>query len=422
MRRAVFRAVVTGVVGACLFGAALAGAGPSASADSVSDRKKTLDQQIAQLRDELEGTSKESADAAIALQRAQAQLVDVQARLAATRAAVARAQAYDDAVASQLAYARAEEAKAITGLQEQQQAEQEIRDRLGLLARETYVNAGDPGLSGLSVALQATSADQFTERLSLARAALQSQNASVDRLAVQQADLRARQVKLSAIRSQVAQLKVRSEAAVSARQVAQAKAEDAETQQAALAAEQASALAKIKARQAVEQANLSQMLAEQNKLRSVLAARARAAAAARGGSVAAPPPPSAGLIGYPANGSITSRFGMRFHPILHFYRLHPGIDFGVGCGTPVYAAAAGSMVSAGYAGGYGNRIVIDHGWLGGADLATTYNHLSRIVVGSGEISRGQLIAYSGTTGLSTGCHLHFETLVNGSFVDPMRYL
>ncbi|HET9658230.1 MAG TPA: M23 family metallopeptidase [Kineosporiaceae bacterium] len=422
MRRAVLRAVATGVVGTCLFGAVLAGVGSSASADSVSDRKKTLDQQIAQLRDELEGTSQESADAAIALQRAQAQLVDVQAQLAAAQAAVAKAQAYDDAVASQLAYARAEEAKAITGLQEQQQAEQEIRDRLGLLARETYVNAGDPGLSGLSVALQATSADQFTERLSLASAALQSQNASVDRLAVQQADLRARQVKLSAIRSQVAQLKVQSEAAVSARQAAQAQAQDAEAQQAALVAEQTSALAKIKARQAVEQANLNQMLAEQNKLQVVLAARARAAAAAHGGSVAAPPPPSAGLIGHPVNGPITSGFGMRFHPILHIYRLHTGVDFGVGCGTPVYAVAGGSVVSAGYSGGYGNRIVIDHGWLGGADLATTYNHLSSIVVGSGQVSRGQLIAYSGTTGLSTGCHLHFETLVNGSFVDPMRYL
>jgi len=88
----------------------------------------------------------------------------------------------------------------------------------------------------------------------------------------------------------------------------------------------------------------------------------------------------------------------------------------------VYAAAEGTVISAGWAGGYGNRVVIDHGEVAGGDLATTYNHLTRIVVGGGHVARGQLIAYSGTTGLSTGCHLHFETLVNGSYVDPLRWL
>ena len=116
---------------------------------------------------------------------------------------------------------------------------------------------------------------------------------------------------------------------------------------------------------------------------------------------------------------ITSGFGLRYHPILHIWRLHSGTDFGVACGTPVRAAAAGTIISAGWGGGYGNRIVIDHGYVRGESLATTYNHLTRIVA-SGHVSRGQLIAYSGTTGLSTGCHLHFETLVNGSYVNPAR--
>jgi murein DD-endopeptidase MepM/ murein hydrolase activator NlpD len=118
---------------------------------------------------------------------------------------------------------------------------------------------------------------------------------------------------------------------------------------------------------------------------------------------------------------VTSPFGLRYHPILHIYRLHSGMDFGIACGTPVYAAAPGLVISAGWAGGYGNRVVIDHGYVGGVDLATTYNHLTRIVAG-GRVRRGQLIAYSGTTGLSTGCHLHFETLANGSFVNPANWL
>ena len=90
--------------------------------------------------------------------------------------------------------------------------------------------------------------------------------------------------------------------------------------------------------------------------------------------------------------------------------------------TAVYAAADGEIISAGGAGGYGNRIIIDHGMVDGADLATTYNHLSRIVRGGGSVSRGQLIGYVGTTGLSTGCHLHFEALVDGNYVNPMRWL
>jgi murein DD-endopeptidase MepM/ murein hydrolase activator NlpD len=113
---------------------------------------------------------------------------------------------------------------------------------------------------------------------------------------------------------------------------------------------------------------------------------------------------------------------MRYHPILHIYRMHTGTDFAAPCGSPVYAAASGRIISAGWAGGYGNRIIIDHGYVKGVGLATTYNHLTRFVRSGGSVSRGQLIAYSGTTGLSTGCHLHFEVLANGRFVNPMGWL
>lgn len=113
---------------------------------------------------------------------------------------------------------------------------------------------------------------------------------------------------------------------------------------------------------------------------------------------------------------------MRFHPILHYWRLHAGMDFAVACGTPVHAAASGRVISAGWGGGYGNRIVVGHGIERGVSLATTYNHLSRIVVSGGSVSRGELIGYSGTTGSSTGCHLHFETYENGTPVNPRRWL
>lgn len=423
MRRAGLRAALTGVATACLFAVMLSGSvSPGASADSVTDRKKALDERIAQLRDELEGTSREFAEAAVTLQRSQVELVDVRAKLSTARSELARAQAHDAAVASQLAFAQAEEAKAVLGLQEQYQAETELRAQLGLIARQTYVSSGAPGLSGLSVALQAEGAEEFVERLNLAGAALQSRSGAVQRLAVQQADLRARTEKLAAIRAQVAQLKARSEVAVATRKAAESTAAATEHQQAQLVARQTSALALIRARAATERAGLNQMVAQQNQLAAVLAARARAAAVAHH-SVAGPPPPaSSGWIGSPVNGPITSGFGPRFHPILHYYRMHTGVDFGAGCGTPVYAVADGTVISAGWAGGYGNRLVIDHGWTRGAGLASTYNHLSGIVVRGGSVHHGQLVGHVGTTGLSTGCHLHFETLVNGSYVDPRKYL
>lgn len=146
-----------------------------------------------------------------------------------------------------------------------------------------------------------------------------------------------------------------------------------------------------------------------------------AASAAAGSGTAAPPVDGHGVLMHPLTAPLTSPFGMRFHPILHYWRLHSGQDFGAACGTPVHAAADGDIVSAGVAGGYGNRIVINHGLQRGVNLSTTYNHLSSFVVTAGHVTRGQLIAYSGTTGTSTGCHLHFETLANGAYVNPTAW-
>ena len=121
----------------------------------------------------------------------------------------------------------------------------------------------------------------------------------------------------------------------------------------------------------------------------------------------------------PVEGTITSRYGPRFHPILQVWKLHTGIDIGAACGTPVKAVKDGKVSFVGTAGGYGNRVVVDHG----NGLATTYNHFSAYAATAGlQVRQGQIIGYVGTTGLSTGCHLHFEVVVNGSIVDAGPYL
>ncbi len=124
---------------------------------------------------------------------------------------------------------------------------------------------------------------------------------------------------------------------------------------------------------------------------------------------------SAGLMA-PVAGRITSGFGMRYHPILHFSRMHAGIDFGAAWGSPIVAAADGQVVAAGWAGGYGREVRIAHG----SGIVTLYGHMSSIAASPGEtVRQGQVIGYVGSSGLSTGPHLHFEVKVNGRPVDPM---
>jgi murein DD-endopeptidase MepM/ murein hydrolase activator NlpD len=102
--------------------------------------------------------------------------------------------------------------------------------------------------------------------------------------------------------------------------------------------------------------------------------------------------------------------------------LHDGIDFAGACGTPIYAPASGRVLDRYYQSAWGNRIILDHGWKRGVGLATISNHLSGYAVEVGDwVKRGEVIGFVGTTGWSTGCHLHFTVLQNGSPVDPMRW-
>jgi murein DD-endopeptidase MepM/ murein hydrolase activator NlpD len=173
------------------------------------------------------------------------------------------------------------------------------------------------------------------------------------------------------------------------------------------------------AAQAQRQQNLSELsahqqeeLAEMEALQEVSATLAAKIQAAQASSGTGSGPSAAGFI-WPVLGPVTSPFGWRWG------RMHEGIDIGAASGTPIRAAAAGTVIYAGWLGGYGNLVVIDHG--GG--VATAYGHQSGIAVGSGAtVPQGQVIGYVGSTGHSTGPHLHFEVRVNGVPQDPLGYL
>lgn len=119
----------------------------------------------------------------------------------------------------------------------------------------------------------------------------------------------------------------------------------------------------------------------------------------------------------PVSGRITSHFGHRYHPVLRFARMHSGIDFGAAWGSPIVAAADGQVVGAGWSGGYGRQVRVAHS----DGIVTTYSHMSTIAASPGEaVRQGQVIGYVGSSGISTGPHLHFEVRVNGHAVDPTQ--
>ncbi|HEX6945704.1 MAG TPA: peptidoglycan DD-metalloendopeptidase family protein [Casimicrobiaceae bacterium] len=159
------------------------------------------------------------------------------------------------------------------------------------------------------------------------------------------------------------------------------------------------------------QAESAALAAEEGRISEVLA-KARAARASRGGDTGPVSVSGSGLI-WPVRGTVTSEYGYRWG------RLHAGIDIGAPNGTPIRAAKAGEVIFAGTMNGYGNCVIVDHG--GG--FTTLYAHQSRIATSDGaSVGQGQLIGYVGSTGHSTGNHLHFETRVNGSPQNPRRYL
>jgi murein DD-endopeptidase MepM/ murein hydrolase activator NlpD len=117
-------------------------------------------------------------------------------------------------------------------------------------------------------------------------------------------------------------------------------------------------------------------------------------------------------------GELRSGFGMRFHPILRYARMHTGVDWANAIGTPILAAGAGTVIKAEFTSGYGRRVELQHA----NGYVTTYSHMSGFARGIApgvRVTQGQVIGYLGQSGLATGPHLHYEVIVNGRFVDPM---
>jgi murein DD-endopeptidase MepM/ murein hydrolase activator NlpD len=224
---------------------------------------------------------------------------------------------------------------------------------------------------------------RLRQKLETQRRALEAQKAQADQAA---ADAQAVRDELTGLRTEIEP----------------ARAEAAAQEQA-----EADVVASIQAQKGDFEAELASLQAASDSI----AARLRAIGAASGeaGDCQARPVP----------GEIGSPFGPRFHPVLHYTRMHTGADMRAGSGTPIHACRSGEVVIAGSQGGYGNAVVVNHG--GG--MATLYAHQSQIAASVGQqVAAGDVIGYVGSTGMSTGPHLHFEVRLSGNPVDPAPYL
>ncbi len=290
--------------------------------------------------------------------------------------------------------------------QELRRAQQKLVTERDNFEQRVVIAYKTDDLSYVDVVLASSSFEDLLSRVSVVRRLISGNDALVGGLESTRDQVarekRAVAEKEHGVRKAVNDLEAQSEqlAALQAAQAAQKAAS------LALRKQKNGQLAKVTSNLALLEQQENQLLAESQSLTGVIAG----AQGAGGGT---------GQLIWPCGGTVVSPFGYRIHPILHYRRMHTGIDIAVGYGTPLRAADGGTVIYATWMGGYGNVIIIDHG--GG--ISTLYAHQSSLAVGSGtRVARGQLVGYVGSTGLSTGPHLHFEVRVNGNPVDPMGYL
>src|SRR6478735_921616 len=326
----------------------------------------------------------------------------------------------------------------------------EVRSTVAQLARAAY--QGGVRSSGLEVALGASSVEDFQTRASTASTAQRLQDQTLDELVTLEAASRSNETRLQSVVETLDQLEQQAERdAAAAEQALAAQQEQSAALDRAIA-DQTSAAQRIegmKGQAEAEQAQADAARAAADAEIARIAAQQQAEAAAqpepatpaqpqpatpgKPGSVAppaAPPAPpaveSGALFSNPTSIQpmyVTSNYGMRLHPILGYYRLHAGIDLRTYCNTPLYAPRDGTVQWAEWRNGFGNQVMLNYGTVNGQSLMSSSNHLTRSVVSAGQrVTRGQLIGYSGNTGLSGACHLHFEVYLGGKTVDPAPLL
>ena len=398
--------------------------------DDLKDKQKHVHDQVEQAQADVEDASK-------AITRAKAALVQAEQQLAAAQSDFAAKQTHAAEVQTQLEAAQAQDAAMRAALEVAQAdltqakadvvAGQAALDAQQETVKDTVVSLyqqGSPELMAWTGYMQSETPSDLIRKMEYADTLVEDENSVFDELHAAELELHA---KKDAVKD----------------------AEEAADEQADLAAQQLVNVEHLQ-QQANEAAN--DALLAQNEVTLTVAAREKAQHKAERAKAqdeaelkelkkqeahikqliiaAAAADHSTGFVGSddgfllaPVDGSVTSPFGYRIHPIYGYWGLHDGTDFGVSCGEGMRAAAAGKVISRYYSSVYGNRLYLDVGKVNGHNLTVVYNHATSYRVNVGDtVARGDIVGYVGSTGWSTGCHLHFTVLQDGTAVDPMNYL
>jgi len=254
--------------------------------------------------------------------------------------------------------------------------------------------------SYLEVVLNATSFEDFTNRAEFSRMIAGQDQELLDTLVETEKKLEQQRATLEVAHAEAQQLEQEASAA-------KAEAEKAENAAEAI-------VAKYRNDRKAAERDYAALEATEKEIQAFI--RRQASSSSGGGGSSSYSGTCAGNLLRPCGGRITSSYGWRIHPILHTRRFHDGVDIAAGYGTTIRAADDGKVIFAGWKGAYGRTVIIDHG----SGWSTMYGHTSRIVVSRGQtVSRGQKIAEVGSTGWSTGPHLHWTVYRNGSTVNPL---
>lgn len=391
-------------------------------ADDKSDlnkKKDSLNGKIKDAKEDADHSSKQLAKARKALNAAKAALDSAQAELGRTKGQLAVAQAQDEAMQARLVKV---EGALDTAVAQLSAGQSDLKDAEEVVAAFTVqsLQNGDDGMRAFNRLLSGESPEAFTEQMTINGSVSEAQVAKMQELDASRLILKLKRDEVRKLRD-VAK-KARAEAAANLKRQkelkAQAEAQTAEVGELVAARESA----KKSANAALQEdlALLRELENDRARVERELAALADKDLADGGAGVGGD---GGGTLSRPVGGPITSPYGMRRHPITHVYKLHDGTDFGASCGTPIRAAASGTIIQQYYNGGYGNRVILNNGIKRGKSVVTAYNHLSRYARSTGaKVNRGDVIGYVGTTGYSTGCHLHFMVIVNGRTTNPMGWL
>ncbi|MBC7594156.1 MAG: peptidoglycan DD-metalloendopeptidase family protein [Kineosporiaceae bacterium] len=420
------RKALVAVILSCALLASFASPGSADSKGDLERQKKGVSGKIDGAKKDLDDTSKQYAVAATALKKAQTSLDSAQNHLSSTRGRLAVANAKDMEMQAALTAGEAAFAKAKAELSDGESSLAASEVQVKQFALET-LREGDRGLRAFGDLLRGQSPIAFSEQMSLNNSVGDAQLATMQRLDASKVILSLNRDRVRKLRDEVAAKRKQAAANLVTQESLEAQAVTQTVQVTKLVGARATAVRSANSARKADAAQLAALEADRNSLSArlrALAAREASKEAVKGGGGGSSAGGDGGsALSYPVNGPITSRYGMRVHPITGVYKLHDGTDFGVGCGTPIYAAASGRVLERYYNGGYGNRLIVNHGRMRGASVVTAYNHAARYIVSAGErVSRGQKIGYVGSTGYSTGCHMHFMVLVNGNTVNPMGWL